>query len=86
MTGRGRPVCDFPNPAPAMSRAMFKARTRPTSRCWPAWKRPPRAGNCTCRLCQVKTSCGGVLFHMMVSRSPELFDRVEAWVLDGHGN
>ena len=34
--------------------------------------------------CQVKTSFIGALLTMMASQSPELFDQVEAWVLDGH--
>ena len=43
MTARERPLCDCPSPAAATPRNMPPARTRPTSRCWPAWReRPPR--------------------------------------------
>ena len=32
----------------------------------------------------MKAACIGALLNMMASRSPDLFDQVEAWVLDGH--
>ena len=38
----------------------------------------------SCRPCQVKTACMGALLTMIASQSPELFDQVEAWALDGH--
>ena len=32
----------------------------------------------------MKTACIGALLTMMANQSPELFDKVEAWVLDGN--
>ena len=80
MTGQDRPVCDCNEPCACYAQGGDKAYLEMLA----SLEGPVHTVDCACRPYQVKTACIGALLTMMASQSPELFERVEAWVLDGH--
>ena len=85
MTDSARPVCDCPQPCACYAEGYAQGKDKAYFEMLASLEGgTPHAGDCACRPCQVKTACIGALLNMMASRSPELFEQVEAWVLDGH--
>ena len=84
MTGQDRPVCDCPEPCACYAEGYAQGRDKAYLEMLASLVGPVHPMDCSCRPCQVKTACIGTLLTMMASQSPELFERVKAWVLDGH--
>ena len=84
MTDSAHPVCDCPEPCACYAEGYVHGKEKAYFEMLANLEGPVHAVDCACRPCQVKTACIEVLLTMMASQSPELFDQVEAWVLDGH--
>ena len=84
MTDSARPVCDCPEPWACYAEGYAQDRDKAYFEMLASMEGVAHATDCSCRPCQVKTACIGALLTMMASQSPEFFDQVEAWVLDGH--
>ena len=83
MTGQDRPVCDCDEPCACYAERYAQGKDKAYFEMLASLEGPAHTMDCACRPCQVKTACIGALLTMMASRSPELFDQAEAWVLDG---
>ena len=84
MTGRNRLVCDCPEPCACYAEGYAQDKDKAYSEMLAILEGPTHGVDRSCRPCQVKTACMGALLTMIASQSPELFDQVEAWALDGH--
>ena len=86
MTGSARPVCDCPEPCACYAEDYSQGKNKAYFEMLASLEGPVHTVDCACWSCQVKTACMGALLTMMASRSPELLEQVQAWVLDGHGD
>ena len=84
MTDEERPLCDCPEPCGCYAEGYAAGKDKAFSEMEMAPQDDTHAAACGYEPCRVKTACIGALLNMMAIRSPELFEQVEAWVLDGH--
>ena len=83
MSDAEQPVCNCPEPYACYAEGYAAGKDKAYFEMLASLEGgPTHAEGCACRPCQVKTACIGALLNMMASRSPALFNQVEAWVLD----
>ena len=89
MTAADRRICDCPEPCDcyAEGHAGGYAVGKDKAYCEvPAsLEGPPHAEDCGCQPCQVKRACLRKVLTLMARSSPGLFELVEAWTLEDHG-
>ena len=85
MTVGQRQVCHCPQPCGRYAEGYSAGKDKALTEFLASLNGPPHSEDCSCLPSQIKRACHRKDMVLMARSSPGLFELVEAWTLEGHG-